>query len=155
MKSVAGAVAQLSQEQINEAEQNGIALTLSDDSTVKLEADDLEVSYKDIPGWLVASDPLVTVALDITITEDLRKEGIARDIVNRIQNMRKDAGMEVQDKIKISIKTPEELIDSALQANKEYICNETQALSLDLVPNLADGKEVEMDDYTLWVKIEK
>src|SRR5690606_36074325 len=121
---------------------------------VQITLEDVEISSEDIPGWSVASENGVTVALDITITEELKKEGIARDVVNRVQNMRKDMGLEVQDKIKITIQKKDELIDNALLANKEYICSETQALSLVLTENLKDGKLVDMDEHQLVMKIE-
>ena len=117
--------------------------------------EDVEISSEDIPGWLVASEGGVTVALDINITDELKKEGIARDVVNRVQNMRKDMGLDVQDKIKISVEKKDELINSALLANKEYICNETQALSLDLLEKVIGGSEVELDEFVLNLKIEK
>ncbi|MEQ8925092.1 MAG: DUF5915 domain-containing protein [Fulvivirga sp.] len=111
------------------------------------------MSYQDIPGWSVATEGRITVALDITLDDDLRKEGIARDLVNRVQNLRKDMGLEVQDKINISIEKNEELVNAALEANKEYICSETQALSLLIIDSLVDGNELEMDEYKLKVKI--
>ncbi|MDN5201999.1 isoleucine--tRNA ligase [Fulvivirgaceae bacterium BMA10] len=125
-----------------------------DDETVYLTIDDVEISSEDIPGWSVANEGKLTVALDINITDDLRKEGIARDLVNRVQNLRKDMGLDVQDKIKISIGKNNELINDALLSNKEYICRETQALSLQIADNLEGAKEMEMDDLKLQVKID-
>ena len=84
----------------------------------------------------------------------MKKEGIARDVVNRVQNMRKDMGLDVQDKIKIFIQKKDELIDGALKDNSEYICSETQALSLDLLDKVKDGKLIEMDEHELVVRIE-
>ena len=95
------------------------------------------------------------MALDVTITEELRKEGIARDVVNRIQNLRKEMGLDVQDKIKILVDNKDALISNALQMNKEYICTETQAVELDFRDNLLDGKKFEMDDLEVTLKIEK
>jgi isoleucyl-tRNA synthetase len=102
----------------------------------------------------VATEGGLTVAIDNNITDELRKEGIARDVVNRVQNLRKDMGLEVQDKIKITVQKKDQLIDGALMANKEYICRETQALSLDLIDKLIDGRVVEMDEHSLVLKIE-
>ncbi|MEX2336198.1 MAG: isoleucine--tRNA ligase [Fulvivirga sp.] len=124
------------------------------DETVEITLEDVEINYQDIPGWSVASEGRLTVALDITISDELRKEGIARDLVNRVQNLRKDMGLEVQDKIKINIQKNTDLVNAALEANKEYICNETQALSLNILDKLSDGVELEMDEHKLSVKIE-
>ncbi|MEM8893440.1 MAG: DUF5915 domain-containing protein, partial [Bacteroidota bacterium] len=97
----------------------------------------------------------LTVALDITITDDLRKEGLARDLVNRIQNIRKDQGLEVQDKIDILIESGNELVDGAVNDFKDYISVETQAKSLEQVAELTDGQSLEIDDITVQVKISK
>jgi isoleucyl-tRNA synthetase len=97
----------------------------------------------------------ITVALDVTISEELRKEGIARDVVNRIQNLRKEMGLDVQDKINIFVENKDQLINSALQLNKEYICNETQAVKSSFKDDLPDGKKYELDDLEVILKIEK
>ena len=95
------------------------------------------------------------MALDITISDELKKEGIARDVVNRVQNLRKDMGLDVQDKIKITAVDAGDVVGEALKAYKDYICVETQALSLDLVSELTGGEELEMDENTLVIKMEK
>ena len=123
------------------------------DQTVYLTAEDVEIVSEDIPGWSVATDGSLTVALDITITEDLKQEGIARDVVNRVQNLRKEMGLDVQDKINIQIEKNNNLVNQALQSNQEYICKETQAMSLEILEELSDGKVLEMDDIQLRVKI--
>ncbi|HSZ26164.1 MAG TPA: isoleucine--tRNA ligase [Cytophagaceae bacterium] len=128
-------------------------VTLSDGTNAVLTLEDVEISSEDIPGWLVASEDGLTVALDIHIDEELKKEGIARDMVNRVQNLRKDMGLDVMDKIKITVQKKNELIDAALTANKEYICSETQALSLTLAEVIQDGKTVEMDEFELLLNI--
>ena len=155
MKMVAGLISQMSQEQIVEAEQEGEITLQAGDEPITLQKEDLDISFQDIPGWLVASDGDVTVALDITVTDDLKKEGIARDVVNRVQNLRKDMGLEVQDKIKITVDRSIDLVAEALEVNKTYICEETQAIDLSLVPELAEGNEIEIDEYTFLLKIEK
>ena len=94
------------------------------------------------------------MALDITITEDLRKEGIARDVINRVQNLRKEMGLEVQDKINIVFEKNTHIVNKALEANQEYICQETQALSLEIQEELENGTLLEMDDIKLKVKID-
>ena len=155
LKEIGNAIATLTAADISSIEQSTFDLKLADGSIIPISIEDVEIRSQDIPGWSVASEAGITVALDITLTDDLRKEGIARDVVNRVQNLRKDMGLEVQDKIRITIQRVDELIDSALSSNKEYICTETQAFSLELVEKLIDGKEVEMDEQMLIMKIEK
>ncbi|HEY9008518.1 MAG TPA: isoleucine--tRNA ligase [Ohtaekwangia sp.] len=115
--------------------------------------EDVLISSEDIPGWSVASEAGVTVALDITLTDDLKKEGIARDFVNRVQNLRKDMGLEVLDKIGIEVEKDGEVVTAALTEFKDYISTETQALSLELKENVADATPVDMDEFMLKVKI--
>lgn len=116
--------------------------------------DDILISSEDIEGWSVASEGPLTVALDITITDELKKEGIARDFVNRVQNLRKDMGLEVLDKIKIEVEKDGELVTSALTAFQDYIRTETQAVSLEWKDKLGEGTPVEMDEFVVQVKIE-
>lgn len=121
--------------------------------------EDVIVSSEDIPGWSVASEGGITVALDITITDELKQEGIARDFVNRIQNLRKEMGLEILDKIQIEVeKMPSQngqgdAVTNALSQFKEYISTETQALSLELKDEVDEAREVDMDEYILKVKI--
>lgn len=154
MKEIAAKINLLTAENISELEANNALEVEITDQKITLSLEDVEISYQDIPGWSVASEGRVTVALDITIDENLRKEGIARDLVNRVQNLRKDMGLEVQDKINIRIEKNEDLVNSALEANREYICSETQALTLNILDTLADGCVLDMDEYKLKVKIE-
>ncbi|MEX2596533.1 MAG: isoleucine--tRNA ligase [Salibacteraceae bacterium] len=129
MKQLAALVNQFDQSQIATIEQNGKFPLLLNDETFELIREDVEISTKDIPGWSVASEDQVTVALDITITSDLRSEGLARELVNRIQNLRKESGLEVTDKIKLVVENHEEITD-AVKSNKNYICDETLASDL-------------------------
>jgi isoleucyl-tRNA synthetase len=115
--------------------------------------EDVLISSEDIPGWSVASEDNLTVALDITITDELKKEGIARDFVNRIQNLRKEMGMEVLDKIQLEVENDTDIVNAALKEFSSYIQTETQALNLDLKPSLPESVTVEMDDVILKVKI--
>ncbi|HMJ69858.1 MAG TPA: isoleucine--tRNA ligase [Cyclobacteriaceae bacterium] len=115
--------------------------------------EDVLISSEDVPGWAVASENGVTVALDISVTEDLKKEGIARDFVNRIQNLRKDMGLEVLDKIGIEVEKDGEAMIVALTEFKDYISTETQALSFEFKDKLAGGTDVDMDDFSLKVRI--
>ncbi|MEK6782979.1 MAG: isoleucine--tRNA ligase [Bacteroidota bacterium] len=117
--------------------------------------EDVLISSEDIPGWAVAAEAGITVALDISLTEELKKEGIARDFVNRIQNLRKDMGLEVLDKISIEVERDGHVgrVTSALNDYKEYISSETQALSLELKDVLSEATEVDMDEFVIKVKI--
>lgn len=144
MKQVAAAVNQLSQDAIREAEQNGSVAIEVDGESHKLTLDELEISTQDIPGWLVATEGNVTVALDINIDKALREEGIARELVNRIQNLRKDSGLEVTDRIALEVKSHES-IDKAIHNNLKYICAETLAGSLEVVDYVSDEKSAEVD----------
>ena len=153
MKLVAAAIGQWTKTEIAEIEKAGALDVSLEGETANLLLEDVEISSEDIPGWSVASEGKVTVALDISITDELRAEGIARDFVNRIQNLRKDMGLEVQDKINIEVAKNEALINEALTANSAYICDETQALNLEIVDSLSDAQSIEIDDWTIEVKI--
>ncbi|MFT6971546.1 MAG: isoleucyl-tRNA synthetase [Roseivirga sp.] len=153
MKLVAAAIAQWTKTEIAEIEKNGSLDISLDNKPATLLLEDVEISSEDIPGWSVASEGKVTVALDISITEELRAEGIARDFVNRVQNLRKDSGMDVQDKINITVAKNEDLINAALLANKDYICEETQALSLNIIDMVSSAEAVEIDEWTIHLKV--
>ena len=154
MKLITAAIQQFDQEQIKTFEtQKSFELQL-DGQTVTLGLEDVEITSEDIPGWSVANEGGLTVALDINITEELRQEGIARDLVNRIQNLRKDMGLDVQDKIKISVADTDALVNAALQANKAYVCGETQATALEITPALTGGVQMDLDEHSVQVKIE-
>jgi isoleucyl-tRNA synthetase len=142
----------MTEEEIRIIEQN-TSITLN--GAIDIALTDVEIIAEDVPGWLVASEGGLTVALDITVTEDLRLEGIARDFVNRVQNLRKDSGFEVTDKIRITLQNNDGLLANAITANKDYICQEVQALDLSLVGDLnGEATEIEMDEFLLKVKIE-
>lgn len=150
MKDVAAKIVAMTADDIKALETNG-SLTIGE---IEIQLTDVEILTEDIPGWLVATDYGITVALDVTITDELRQEGIARDVVNRIQNLRKDSGLEVTDKIRIHILRNNDTLAEAILANEAYICTETQALSLQLADQVADATEIEMDEYQLLVNIE-
>ncbi|WP_276498702.1 isoleucine--tRNA ligase [Pontibacter litorisediminis] len=155
MKLVAAAVQQMGQEDIARLErEGGFEVMLNEEETAVLTPEDVEISSEDIPGWLVASEGKLTVALDITLTEALKQEGIARDLVNRIQNLRKDSNLEVQDKIRIVMQESEPEVNAAVANYGNYICAETQALSLDLVPELASSTLLDIDDYKVFINIQ-
>jgi isoleucyl-tRNA synthetase len=149
MKEVSAVINEFTKEDIAVIEKQGKLSKQGFD----LVLEDVIVSSEDIPGWAVATEGGITVALDINITEELKKEGIARDFVNRIQNLRKDMGLEVLDKINIEVERDGELVTSALTSFKDYISTETQALTLELKDKLTDASEVDMDEFVLKVKI--
>lgn len=149
MKEVAALINSFTKEDINTIEKQGRLSKGGFD----LVLEDVLITSEDIPGWSVATDGDITVALDITITEELKREGIARDFVNRVQNLRKDLGLEVLDKIRIDVQKDTELINNALTAYSDYIRTETQALALELNPAVKDGADIELDEYMLKVKI--
>jgi isoleucyl-tRNA synthetase len=129
MKSIAGIVANFSQEDIASVEQNAGWTGEIDGTTIELDLADFEINAQDIPGWLVASEGGITVALDITLSPELKAEGIAREVVNRIQNMRKDSGFEVTDRIVVQIQTTD-VISDAIKQFEQYICTEVLADSI-------------------------
>ena len=152
MKAVAAAVAQLSQEAINELEKNGSYVLQLDGGEAVIEATDVEIYSEDIPGWLVANEGRLTVALEVTITDELRREGIARELVNRIQNIRKSSGFEITDKISIVLsKKPQ--TDEAVKEYKDYICNQVLATKLDLADQVEGGTELNFEDFSLFVSV--
>ena len=153
MKAVAAIIQTFTQDQINELEAKGELKSELEGNAITFVPDDVMISFEDVEGWAVAASASVTVALDINITEELRKEGIAREFVNRIQNIRKDQGFDVQDKIKISVQDVDTLVSDALQANSEYICAETQALELTLSASVANSQEVEIDEWKMGVNV--
>jgi isoleucyl-tRNA synthetase len=151
MKEVTAVISGFSKDDISAIEKTG---SLSRDG-FDLVLDDILISSEDVPGWAVASENGVTVALDISVTEALKKEGIARDFVNRVQNLRKDMGLEVLDKIDIEVEKDGATVTSALTEFKDYISTETQALSFELKDKLSEATEVDMDDFTLKIRIRR
>ncbi|MBC3539500.1 isoleucine--tRNA ligase [Rufibacter sediminis] len=156
LKLVAAQIQQMSQEDILKMEREGFFEIPVEDDTTVLSREDVEIMSEDIPGWLVASEGALTVALDITITEELRLEGMARELVNRLQNLRKDSGLDVQDKIRVFLQDGNEEVASAVQAFGGYISEEVQAVELTLVPSLADAEAtvLDMEGFSLPVRLE-
>ena len=156
MKAVNAAVSQMEQKDIAELEKNGVYPLQIDGNSIELELTDVEITSEDIPGWTVANEGKYTVALDVTLSEKLRMEGISREMVNRIQNFRKDEGFDVTDKIKVKIQS-QPLLDVAITNNKGYICAETLASSLEVVNQIDSKKyEVELDEnIKTFVSLEK
>jgi isoleucyl-tRNA synthetase len=154
MRSIAAVVGTFSKEDINKIEKDGNIILDINGKNITLDLSDVEISSKDIEGWLVANEGALTVALDVTITEDLRKEGVARELVNRIQNARKDKGLEVTDKIRLTILNNQNLQQS-ITDNKDYIMSETLTKELVFVDELKDGTEIEFDTIISKILIEK
>ena len=154
MRFIAAEVQNFTQEDISKIEKEHQISICINEKNITLELEDVEISSKDIEGWLVANEGSLTVALDVTITEELRKEGVARELVNRIQNARKDLGLEVTDKIKLTILDDQNL-QAAVSENKEYIMSETLTLKLVFIDELINGVEVEFDTIKSKILIEK
>lgn len=145
MKDVAARINAFGQAEIADLERNGkVEIELADGSREGILRDEVLITTKDIPGWLVASEGELTVAMDITISEDLREEGIAREFVNRIQSLRKDSGLDVTDKIAVRIESRAS-IEQAIKNNLDYICAETLAGSLELVAELNGDNSLEVE----------
>ena len=147
MKAITVEVAKFTQADITKLERDAFIELNIENQNVNLELTDFEITSQDIPGWLVAAEGKYTVALDITIDDSLKQEGIARELINRIQNLRKDIGLEVTDKILLKIQQ-HELINSAIKNNLNYICTETLASSLEVVSEFKEQESalVEVDD---------
>jgi isoleucyl-tRNA synthetase len=155
MRFVVTAINSWGQAEITQIERDGKIMVTVEGEDIELLLEEVLITSQDIPGWSVASDQGVTVALDVTLTEELKQEGVARDLVNRIQNLRKDMGLEVQDKITISVSDSNALVNAAIANFGEYIQSETQALSLVLHGSLVDATLLDMDEFELAVKVEK
>ena len=143
-----------SPEQINELDSKGSLMIEIAGKSINLSLEDVEISSQDIPGWLVANANGITVALDITITDELRKEGIARELVNRIQNIRKDSGLEVTDKIKVELQK-NGILEEAILSNEDYIKSETLTERLVFVDQVINGTEIEFDEIKTTILISK
>jgi len=154
MKLIANEIQGFTQDDIIKIEKEGEISVEINDKLITLGTADVEISSKDIEGWLVANAEGLTVALDVTINDELRKEGVARELVNRIQNARKDTGLEVTDKIKLTILQADDLRESVL-ANENYIKAETLTNELVFVDDLKNGTEIEFDAIKSRMLIEK
>jgi isoleucyl-tRNA synthetase len=146
MKEIAGAVNKMNQHDINHIESQGSIEISAGIETISLSLTDVEITSEDIPGWLVANEGTITVALDITITEELRYEGIARELVNRIQNIRKDNDFDVTDKVNIQIEKHKEINDT-INRYADYISLQTLAESIELSDKISNSssRKIEID----------
>ena len=152
MKGVAAAMDQLSQEQIAELEANGTIGINVEGQDLTVEAADVDIISEDIPGWLVSNDGNLTVALEVELTQELKNEGMARELINRIQNIRKESGLEITDRICV-ILSPNDEVQKAADTFADYIQTQVLADSITLQPN--DGQIVDFDDFKLNIKIVK
>jgi len=154
MRFIAAEVQKFTQEDISKIEKDKNISIHINEKNITLGLEDVEISSKDIAGWLVANEGSLTVALDVTISEELRKEGVARELVNRIQNARKDSGLEVTDKIKLTILEDQNL-EQSISENKAYIMSETLTKELVFVNELKKGIEIQFDTINSKILIEK
>ncbi|MBO0321202.1 isoleucine--tRNA ligase [Muricauda sp. CAU 1633] len=154
MKAIAAEVSKLGQADIQKFEREGELMLQLENKSVNLQLTDVEISSQDIEGWLVASSGPLTVALDVTINETLRKEGIARELVNRIQNLRKESGFEVTDKINIKI-LKDGLVENAVSSNEDYIKTETLTAELNFEEKLEEGIAIAFDEVNTKLFIQK
>ena len=155
MKTLAAQIQQMSQEDINAFEKAGTFTLQVEGQEAVIERADVEIISEDIPGWLVANEGRLTVALDITITDDLKKEGLARELVNRVQNLRKSSGFDITDKVNITVASSTEMND-AINDYKEYIANQVLANSIEIADEpIADATTLDFEDFTLAVKVVK
>ncbi|MBR5297230.1 MAG: isoleucine--tRNA ligase [Parabacteroides sp.] len=154
MKALAAAIQTMSQEDIIAFEKAGTFTLTVDGQVAVIERSDVEIISEDIPGWLVANEGRLTVALDITVTEELRKEGLARELVNRIQNLRKNNGFDVTDKITVSVLS-NDIIDATIAEFNTYIANQVQAVTVEVTDVISDATELDFEEFKLSVRIEK
>lgn len=157
MKEISNIIQNWDSAMINEIEKNKKATINTSQGDIEILLDEIEIITEDIPGWLVSHENNFTVALDITINDELRQEGIARDFVNRIQNLRKEKNFDVTDKIKVMFYSDDDFVNKSILENYSYVCNEILAEELKNVP--LDGLEIDTitveDDITVLVHIEK
>ncbi|MDP5082118.1 MAG: isoleucine--tRNA ligase [Winogradskyella sp.] len=154
MKLIASAVNGFNADDIKNIEQKGRIEVEINGKTITLGLDDVEITSQDIEGWLVANEGTLTVALDVTISDELRKEGVARELVNRIQNLRKDSGFEVTDRIDVQLQNDSQVV-AAIAANEAYIKSETLTEDLKIIDKLNNGIEIAFDEVNTKLFIQK
>ncbi|MEI6852251.1 MAG: isoleucine--tRNA ligase [Bacteroidota bacterium] len=156
MKQISAVVTEFDQDKINEMEKTGTAEFVIEGQTVLLDANDVEIQTEDIPGWVISTSGAITVALDVTITPTLKEEGIARELINRIQNLRKDKQLEVTDRIIVEVEKHDDIV-SAIENNYDYICSEILAASLSITKEITEEKiTVELtDEITTCITLKK
>ncbi|MCL2073158.1 MAG: isoleucine--tRNA ligase [Marinilabiliaceae bacterium] len=155
MKEIAATINNFSADDIRKLENEKSIYIRKEDQNIEISLEDVEITSEDIPGMLASNEGKLTVALDVTITEDLKEEGIARELINKIQNLRKDSGLDVVDKIRLKI-TRHNATNSAIEKHKEYICSQTLTSELLLVDKIDNGLEIEFDEnISIFIAIEK
>jgi isoleucyl-tRNA synthetase len=154
MKAVSTMLGQLTQEDIRSMEANGQIHLSVDGTDVEILSAEVDIQSEDVPGWMVASKGGLTVALDIQVSEELELEGNARELVNRIQKIRKDSGFELTDRIQVNLSYVDKL-SSTITKYKDYICAEILADGLDVDANLTDGTDVEVNEIPLKIQVIK
>jgi isoleucyl-tRNA synthetase len=154
MKQLAVSLQEMTQEDIALFEQNRRFDFNIDGQVCEVLTEDVEIISEDIPGWLVANEGTITLALDITVTDALRKEGLARELVNRIQNLRKNAGFEITDKIRVWLSSVNEM-DDAVREYADYIGKQVLAETIEIAEDQVEGAEWDFEDFQLIAKIEK
>jgi isoleucyl-tRNA synthetase len=152
MKGIAAQMDGLSQDEIAKLETEGKMNVEVEGQAVEVEAADVEIISEDIPGWLVSNEGNLTVALEIELTDELRQEGMARELINRIQNIRKESGFEITDRVNVTV-APNELVENAVNNFAEYIKSQVLADAITIAAN--DGAEAEFDDFKLNIKVER
>ena len=154
MKALAAAIQAMTQEEIATFERDGSFTFSIDGNACTVLTDDVEIISEDIPGWLVANEGRLTIALDITVTDELRREGLARELVNRLQNLRKSSGLEITDHIRVTL-APAEEMEGVLETYGDYIRRQVLADAITTTERSADMTDLEFDDFQLPVKIDK
>lgn len=152
MKAVAAKMSSLSQEEIAQLEAQGSFSFEADGNQITVDAADVDIISEDIPGWLVANEGNLTVALEVELNDELRQEGMARELVNRIQNLRKETGLKITDRVVVTI-APNEETNAAIHHFGDLI--KSQVLANDIILADNDGAEVDFDDFKLNIKVEK
>jgi isoleucyl-tRNA synthetase len=154
MKLISNAIQKFQEKDIKEIEEKGVLEIEINGKSIRLQSSDVEITSQDIEGWLVANQGSITVALDVTVSRTLKAEGVARELVNRIQNLRKDSGFQVTDRIEVFLQADESLEDS-IRLNLDYIKKETLTDNLQLVPQLNKGIEISFDEVNSKLYIQK
>ena len=154
MKQIASMLQEMPQKEILEFEKNGSFLFTVNNEQIDVSVEDVEIFSEDIPGWLVANEGKFTVALDITITDELQKEGIARELINRIQNIRKSSGFDITDKIVVNVESHSKFNESIIAYNS-YIASQTLANSIKIVNKVSNSIALEIEKDILNISIEK
>lgn len=154
MKALAAAIQAMTQAEIATFERDGLFTFPIDGNACTVLTDDVEIISEDIPGWLVANEGRLTIALDITVTDELRREGLARELVNRLQNLRKSSGLEITDHIRVTLALAKEM-EGVLETYGDYIRRQVLADAITTTERSADMTDLEFDDFQLPVKIEK